>query len=727
MLASLAAPALVLFPLAAAQAQDGGAAPGTAPPDLAPEEEPGSSAPVAAAPAQDATDGELERDEDGTLVLDEVVVEGRGLSLIGIASSATEGVVGREELQRRPILRPGELLETVPGVIITQHSGAGKGNQFFLRGFNLDHGTDIAVRVNGIPNNLPSHGHGQGYIDLNYLIPELTDTVKFRKGPYYADAGDFATAGSVSIDYVDTLPNAMVLLEAGSFDYQRALAADSFRLGDGDLMFAFETVHEDGPWEVPQNFNKLNGVVRYTESDVNGGVRYTAQAYDSSWIATDHVAKRAVDTGLIGRFGSLDPTSGGETSRYSLSADWWGSGDDDGWNINAYTYFYGLDLYSNFTYALDDPANGDQFLQTDERWVQGIEGDYNWPMELGSSFGENTIGFQFRNDIIDNGLFDTAQRNILSTTRQDEILQTSLGLHAQNQVYWNDWFRSTIGLRGDVYRFDVDSDLAVNSGTETDALVSPKAGVVFGPWSDTEIYLQGGYGFHSNDARGTTLSDDPTTPAPNDGVPVDPLVQQRGAELGVRTTAVEGLQSTLSLWYLNSDSELLFVGDAGATEPTGATERFGVEWTNFYDVNTWLTLDLDLAASQARFTGGGDNHVPGAIDEVAAMGATVRHPRGHYFAIRGRYFGPRDLTEDGTIQSSTSFLVNAHAGYRFSEDWQVRLSIFNLLDREVSDIEYYYPSRLPGEAPGPDDGGYNDIHFHPSEPFSVRVGLFASF
>ncbi len=710
MLASLAAPALALLPLStAAQAQDGGASPDPAPTEVGAD----------AAPAQD---------EDGTLILDEVVVEGRGRSLIGVATSATEGVVGREELQRRPILRPGELLETVPGVIITQHSGAGKGNQFFLRGFNLDHGTDIAVRVNGIPNNLPSHGHGQGYIDINYLIPEVVETVKFKKGPYYAEAGDFATAGSISIDYVDSLPNSMFLIEGGSYDYQRALAADSFKLGDGDLMFAFESMHHDGPWDVPQSFDKLNGVVRYTESDANGGVRYTAQGYDSSWISTDHVAKRAVDTGLISRFGSLDPTSGGETSRYSLSADWWGSGDDDGWNLTAYTYFYGLDLYSNFTYALDDPVNGDQFLQRDERWVQGIEGDYNWPMEVGNAYGENTIGFQFRNDIIDNGLFDTAQRTILSTTRQDDILQTSLGLHAQNQVYWNDWFRSTVGIRGDVYRFDVDSDLPANSGTETDALISPKAGVVFGPWSDTEIYVQAGYGFHSNDARGTTISDDPTTPAPNDGVPVDPLVQQRGAEIGVRTTAIEGLQSTLSLWYLESDSELLFVGDAGATEPTGATERYGVEWTNFYEVNTWLTLDLDLAASNASFTSGGpDDHVPGAIDKVAAMGATMRHPRGHYFAIRGRYFGPRDLTEDGSIQSSTSFLVNAHAGYRFTEDWQIRLSVFNLLDREVNDIEYYYASRLPGEAPGPDDGGYNDIHFHPSEPFSVRVGIFASF
>ena len=671
---------------------------------------------------------QVEDDQEGAIILDEVVVEGRGRSLTGIATSATQGVVGREELVRRPILRPGELLETVPGVIITQHSGAGKGNQFFLRGFNLDHGTDLSVRVNGIPNNLPSHGHGQGYIDLNYLIPELVDTVEFRKGPYYADAGDFSSAGNVSIDYVDRLPGAFVLVEGGRFDYQRALAADSIEVGDGDLLFAFETLHDDGPWDVPQSFDKLNGVLRYSDGDENGGARYTLIGYDSTWTATDHIAQRAVDRGLIDRFGSLDPTSGGITRRYSLSGDWWGRTETDDWKVTAYTYVYGLDLYSNFTYALRDPANGDQFLQTDERWVQGVEGSYGWSSDFGESFAENRVGFQLRNDVIDNGLFYTAERQLLDTVRDDDINQTSLGFHGESQIYWNDWFRSTVGARADLYHFDVDSDNPINSGDETDALFSPKASLVFGPWSDTEFYLQGGYGFHSNDARGTTIVDDPTTPALNDGVQVDPLVQQRGAELGVRSTYVDGLQSTFSVWYLESDSELLFVGDAGNTEPTGETERWGIEWTNFYEVTDWLTLDLDLAASEARFTAGGpDDHVPGAIDEVAALGATFRHPEGHYAAIRGRYFGPRDLIEDGSVQSSSSFLVNAHIGYRFSEDWQARLSVFNLFDRDVNDIEYFYPSRLPGEPAGPDDGGFNDIHFHPSEPFSVRFGLFASF
>lgn len=673
-----------------------------------------------------AQDGGAQRpapgDEPG--LLGEVVVEGRGTDLVGIAQSATEGTVGREELERRPILRPGELLETVPGVVITQHSGAGKANQFFLRGFNLDHGTDLATTIAGVPNNLPSHGHGQGYDDLTPLIPELVERVTFRKGPYYAEAGDFSSAGSVDIDYATGLDHGFALIEGGSYGHRRSVLGDSIDVGNGVLLYGGELFHDDGPWTVEQDFDKTSGVLRYTTGDERGGSSWTLLGYDGEWTATDHVARRAVEQDLIGRFGSLDPTSGGDSSRYTLSASWWGKSAEDSWRVTAYSFLYDLDLYSNFTYALDDPVNGDQILQRDERWVQGVTGEYAWSGTLGAAFTENRAGLQLRNDVIDNGLFRTAQRQLLSTVREDDVVQTSLGLYADSDVYWSDWLRTSLGLRGDLYRFDVDSDLEANSGTETDSILSPKAGVVLGPWSDTEVYLQGGLGFHSNDARGTTLQDDPTTPAVGDGTAVDPLVRQKGVELGVRTTAVEGLQSTLSFWYLESDSELLFVGDAGNTEPSGATERHGVEWANFWEIEEAWVVDLDLSASTARFQGGGaDDHVPGAIDEVVALGLTHRHPEGHFLAIRGRYFGPRDLTEAGDVQSSSSFLVNAHVGWRFSENTLLRLSVFNLFDREVNDIEYYYPSLLPGEPPGPDDGGYNDIHFHPAEPFSVRVGL----
>lgn len=661
--------------------------------------------------------------------LPEVIIEGRDDSLLEIADAANEGQVGARELAARPLLRPAELLETVPGVIVTQHSGSGKANQFFLRGFNLDHGTDLATRVNGIPINLPTHGHGQGYTDLNFVVPELVEAVQYKKGPYFAREGDFASAGSVGLDYFRALPHGIAQLEAGSFDYQRALIADSFDVRGASLLYAFETQHSDGPWVDPDDFDKVNGVLRWSEGDAAEGATYTLLGYHGEWNATDQIAERAVEQGLIGRFDSLDPTDGGDSNRYALSGEWRSgrASTRDLWL--AYTYYYDLALYSNFTYFLDDPVNGDQFLQRDQRVVSGLEGSRTWDGQMLGESAETTLGVQLRNDVIDNGLFHTRQRDVLSTTRADEVLQTSAGVYAESKVAWTPTFRTTAGVRGDVFRFDVDSDNDANSGEETDAIASPKLGVVFGPFSDTEIYVNGGLGFHSNDGRGVLTSDDPTTPAPNDGDPVDPLVRTRGAEVGVRTLALEGLQSTLSLWVLDSDSELVFVGDAGNTEASRPSRRFGVEWANFYEATDALTLDLDVSLSRARFRDddpAGD-HVPGSVESVVAAGVTTQSESGWFGALRVRSFGARPLIEDDSVRSDASTLVNAEIGYRESQDWSFRIELLNLFDREVDDIAYYYPSLLPGEAPGPDDGGYDDVHFHPAEPFAVRFGFSAGF
>jgi outer membrane receptor protein involved in Fe transport len=685
--------------------------------------------PVEGPPGTQPTAGPIGPPADGPREgVPTIVVFGRETDLVGEARSATEGYVAGDALDVRPLLRPGAVLETVPGIVVTQHSGAGKANQFFLRGFNLDHGTDLAIRVAGVPNNLPSHGHGQGYNDLSPLLPELVDHVQFAKGPYNAAAGDFATAGHVELDYVDRLESGLALFEAGRFGRARALVADSIEMGSGTLLFGIESAQDDGPWDVEEDFAKLSGILRWSRGDRSAGSRVTFLGYDADWAATDHVARRAIDSGLIDRFGSLDPTSGGESSRHTLVGEWWGGSSFDEWRVRAYTFRYDLDLYSNFTYFLADPGQGDQILQEDRRWVQGLEAERSWEIDTDRRPSTLRVGMQLRNDVVDNALRNASARVVSGTVRSDEIVQTSLGAYGDVETRWTGTFRTYAGVRGDIYRFDVDSDLDANDGTETDSIVSPKLGLVLGPWGKTELYLEGGYGFHSNDARGVTLRDDPTTPALLDGTSVEPLVRQRGAELGIRTGAIDGLQSTLSLWYLESDSELLFVGDAGNTEPSGATERFGVEWTNVLAVRDWLELDLDAALSRARFVeAGDDDHVPGAIESVVAFGATVKDEGGHFVSLRGRYFGPRDLIEDGSVQSSSSFLVDAQAGWRFSEDWQLRLSVYNLFDREVSDIEYYYPSRLAGEPPGPDDGGYNDVHFHPALPLTFLVGLMARF
>ncbi len=349
-----------------------------------------------------------------------------GASLIGIASAASQGTVGGNQIDERPILRPGEVLETVPGVVISQHSGEGKANQYYLRGFNLDHGTDFATSVAGIPVNMPSHAHGQGYSDLNFVIPELVSGVQYAKGPYSADQGDFSTAGSASINYVNSLERGIARIGGGAEGYGRALFAESPRVGAGTLLWGIEVSRNNGPWVHPDETRKYNGILRYSQENEQSAFSITAMAYENTWNSTDQVADRAISSGSISRFGAIDPTDGGQTHRYSLSADWQGVGVDSVTRVTAYAVDYGLRLYSNFTYFLDDPVNGDQFKQADNRVVTGLKASRRW---ISSWFGretQTTVGFQLRNDnVAENGLFHTRARQVLDTVRLDHILQTS--------------------------------------------------------------------------------------------------------------------------------------------------------------------------------------------------------------------------------------------------------------------------------------------------------------
>jgi outer membrane receptor protein involved in Fe transport len=660
----------------------------------------------------------------GVQTLEEVEVVARPDELIGDADAATQGTVSHQQLETRPLLRPGELLETVPGLIVTQHSGDGKANQFFLRGFNLDHGTDFATWMDGAPVNLPTHAHGQGYTDLNFVIPELMSNLQYRKGPYYAEEGDFSAAGSVHMHYFDALPRNLAEAAAGEDGYRRGLLAASPAVGDGRLLVGIEAFHYDGPWEHPEDYRKFNGVMRYSLGGEANRLAVTAMVYRGDWDATDQVAERAVDSGLISRFGTLDPTSGGRTHRYSLSANW---RRRDGAAVSeaaAYLFNYELNLFSNFTYYLDDPVNGDQFEQADDRLVSGFWAKHSWLGNWGSRAVEHTFGVQARHDDIDSvGLYHTSGRQRLSTVRNDAVKQTSVAPFYQAAVQMTEKFRAILGVRADYYRFDVDSSLPQNSGKRDDFIASPKLSLIFGPWNRTEYYLNAGYGYHSNDARGSVISVDPVTLTPVQRV--DPLVRATGAELGLRTALISHLQSSLALWWLDIDSELLFVGDAGTTEASRPSRRIGIEWANFYRPRPWLTVDADLALSRARFTDddpAGD-YIPGAIESTASIGVGVDRPLGWFGGARLRYFGPRPLVEDDSIRSASSTLVNASVGYRFTRHWQAALEVYNLFDREVSDISYYYTSRLPGEPAA----GVDDIHYHPAEPRTARFRVRYSF
>lgn len=657
-------------------------------------------------------------------ILSAVEVRARAESLEGLAVSGSEGVVSGQRLATVPLVRPAEALEMVPGLIVTQHAGDGKANQYFLRGFNLDHGTDFATWVAGVPVNMPTHAHGQGYTDLNFLIPELVDRIRFRKGPYFADEGDFSSVGVARIDYLRRLDGTLASLTAGQNGYGRALLAGSPALGDGNLLYALELFHNDGPWEVPEDYRKVNAVLRYSQGTRENGFAVTGMAYRGKWTSTDQIAQRAIDSGLVGRYGTLDDSTGGETSRYSLSAEWARRGENSQSTASAWWLRSSLDLWSNFQYCLNHYAatgtcnTGDQFKQGEWRTAGGFSAAHTVYDRWGSFEVANSFGVDGRIDHINPvGLYNTQRRVTWNTVREDVVTQRNLSLWAQNETRWNDWFRSQVGLRGDAYDFTVDASLPANSGKAGDQMVTPKLALIFGPWQRTEFYLNYGQGFHSNDARGTTIRVDPTdgtTPV----APVSPLVRTTGYEAGLRSEPLPGWQTTLALWQLNMGSELLFVGDAGTTEPSRPSRRYGVEWTNYYAVNAWLAFDADLTWSHACFSESAPegDYIPGAVETTANIGVTVDSLGPWFGALRFRYFGPRPLIEDNSVRSHSSALTNLRAGYRIDARTQLTLDVFNLFDSQVNDIEYWYGSQLPNEI-----SPVFDRHIHPAEPRTVRL------
>jgi hypothetical protein len=650
---------------------------------------------------------------------DEVEVADRADDLVGIAASANQGTTGKRDLEKRPKLRAGDLVETVPGAVATQHSGGGKANQYFLRGFNLDHGTDFAVSVAGTPVNLPTHGHGQGYADLNFLIPELVQRAHFRKGPYFAEVGDFSSAGGVGFDLVRSLDRSIAELTMGSYDYQRALWADTFAVNGGDLTGAFEYYHYDGPWERGDDYERFNGFLGYHRGDAQRGWSLTAMGSDGEWLATDQIPRRAVDSGLVGRYGLLDPGPRGTTSRYSLSGELHRGGARSLTSLSLYAVHYDFNLISNFTYFLDDPENGDQFEQADTRWIYGAALSHRWNAHLGSLHTDNAVGLTLRYDDISNGLYRTTDLVRTFTTREDEVGQLGGGLWAESWLRLSPKVRLNLGLRADYYNADVTAFRPINSGSASEWMFNPKATIVWDPSAGLELYFNTGSGFHSNDARGATIRIDPVTG--EEVQPVDPLVRATGVDIGFRASTRFGYHTTVSLFRLELDSELLFVGDAGATEASRPSRRTGIEWTNFWQVHPRVGLDLDLTWTDAEFTDDdpAGAEIPGAIEGTIAAGISVTDLGKWFGALRLRYFSGGPLIEDGSVTWGPTVLVNGRVGFKLTDRLTLALDGFNLLDREDDDIAYFYESRLPGEPAE----GVEDVHFHPMEKPSLRLSL----
>ena len=656
-----------------------------------------------------------------------VTVVGTGVSNMDAASA---GDVSQEQLARQPLLRPGAVLENVPGLIVTQHSGEGKANQYFLRAFNLDHGTDLATEVDDMPVNMPTHAHGQGYTDLNFLIPELVSDLHFKKGPYYADEGDFATAGAVRMDLLNVVPSSATL-GFGEDGYRRGVLMGTAGLGTGTLLGAADVYHNDGPFDKPDDYNRANGVLRYHRGTGTDFVTVTAMGYYGKWNSTDQVPARAIDEGLIGRFGTLNPTDGGQSSRASLSLNRVKRTDSDQVQFSAYAIRYKLDLWSDFTDYLRDPVNGDQMLQHDDRFVYGFKGSKTWFAHLWGMTSSSLLGLQARVDDIRNvGIDYTFERQYLSTAQKASVVEASGGLYFENTTQWLSGFRTVLGLREDELSFDVtdkmrnadhtcniNSDpLGCNSGQVRANIFSPKLGMILGPWANTSYFVTVAEGYHSNDARGVTRSGENP-----DALPVTPLTRAVSAEVGLSSEPVSRWHTTLDVFALKLKSELVFAGDAGGTEPSGATTRTGIEWGNTWALNEWLRADFNAAYSRARFdrdVPSGGRYIPNSPTSVIEAGLTAQHPSGWLASMRARHFGDSPLIEDNSARSPAYTTVDLQLGYRSEGRWLLAVDVFNLFDKKWNDIEYYYVSRLRGEA-----AARPDFVVHPGVPRTVRAHL----
>jgi len=703
-------------------------------------------------------------------VTEPVVLVSSGAPNVGSGPSgppnmASQTRITGEEINARPVSRPGEVLEAVPGLIVTQHSGEGKANQYFLRGYNLDHGTDLAIYVDDVPVNMRSHAHGQGYADLNWLMPETINAVNVRKGPYFADESDFSSVGNLHIGLIDSVPKAVAQITAGSFGYRRFFGMDSFKVGDkvggGTLFIAGEAGTYNGPWANPDEMGKLNTLVRYTQGTALDGFSVTGMAYSNKWNSTDQVPQRALASGQIGLYGAEDLTDGGNTNRFALSVRGAATDDAGSWKANAFIVKSQLDLFNNFTYFLRDPTLGDQFHQHDDRVMAGA----NASRTLDGSFAgrpmQTTFGVQSRYDAVDLALTDTFQRSFLSNVRSDKVGEGSVGVYAQNTVQWTNWLRTTVGLRGDYYAASVDSIFnANNSGHVSAGIASPKFTLALGPFNNTEFFVGAGTGMHSNDARGATITEDPADPAIR--LSASPLlVRTKGAEVGVRTKVVPGLDSSLSFFLLDQDSEIIFQGDAGDTLASRPSRRYGFEWTNHYRPKSWIDVDADLAMTHARFLGfdsaqadayaslagfpqaqlgnAPGNYIPNAPAMVASAGITLGETTGPFGTLRWRYLGSTPLTEDNAFRSPATSIFNARIGYRDANGWRVQLDVLNLFNSKTNQITYAYGSLIRTDSlynlcfPVPTapaavcQNGVMDYVLHPVEPLAFRLTVAGAF
>lgn len=633
----------------------------------------------------------------------EIVVFGRSESKIGVAAAASEGSVAGSDLLIRPLLRVAELLEAVPGMVAAQHSGSGKANQYFLRGFNLDHGSDFTTYIDGVQMNFRSHGHGHGYLDLNGLIPEIIEREDYRKGPYRADGGDFALAGAAYMSTIEKIDAPWVSAELGSYGWRRLAAGGTIsNVGGGDLTLVGQFKVYDGPWQEPEKLRHFSAFAKYATTIGLGKLDLTLHGYRGTWRPTEQIPERIIGSPICpDAFCSPDPTARGETTRFVANAALSG----DSWSANVYGQYYDWAMSSNPTYANADGSSA-QILQFDKRIILGMTGRKKWEI---SPALDLSIGTENRHDSIGPvGVFHTDAGTFVESLGAYDVTEASSALYGEATLRPLPGVRVVGGLRGDYYQYSARARdaaaTAIGTGRGHDAILSPKLAFAYSPISSLEFYANWGRGFHSNDVRG----------AVNIATPVPALVKGTGKELGARFQAGT-FSLTATYYWLKVGSELRFVGDSNAVEPTGASQRRGYELVGFWRPLPWLALDANYTASRSRYNNG--DRIPNAFENAASAGISAVLDRWSG-SVRLRHLGPYPLIEDNSVRDKGSTIVNLRGAWK-PPHFEIFAELLNVFDSRYKDIAYAYESYIPGFDSAPVEARLSRV----VEPRTFRAGV----
>ncbi|PKV48039.1 outer membrane receptor protein involved in Fe transport [Aquimarina sp. MAR_2010_214] len=616
------------------------------------------------------------------------------------------------DIQTNPVNSSQDILRKVPGLFIGQHAGGGKAEQIFLRGFDIDHGTDINLTVDGLPVNMVSHAHGQGYADLHFVIPETIDKVDFGKGVYYEDKGNFATAGYVDFKTKENLNTSMIKLEAGQFDTYRFLGMfNIMNTAQHNAYVASEYLSTDSFFDSPQNFNRINILGKYTgfitDSDKLG---VTVSNFSSKWDASGQIPQRAVDSGLISRFGAIDDTEGGNTSRTNFLVNY-----DKIINKNStlknsvYWSAYDFELYSNFTFLLEDPINGDQIRQKEGRTIFGLNSEYQKAFSGNKVEGTWQAGISLRNDQSkDNQL--SRSRNRIETLEQiqfGDINETNFGAYLGANIHLNKWTFNP-SIRVDYFDFQYNNALLglYKTQEETEAAISPKLNIFYNASNELQVYAKAGKGFHSNDTRVVVARGGETI-----------LPSALGTDIGFVWKPTSKMLFNLAYWYLYLEQEFVYVGDAGIVEPSGETRRQGIDLSYRYQIFPWLFCNLDANYTHARSIDepSDADYIPLAADFTLMGGFNVLHKSGFFGSVNVQHLNDRPANEDNSIVAEGYTITNLNVGYKWKK-MSLSIQIQNLFDQDWNETQFATESRLTGEPQS-----VEEIHFTPGTPFFLKT------